>query len=195
MEKKLPCNLGQIVASFTKAQPLRLTFQDEARFGRIRDTCYCWAKKPMRPMVQAMLTHQYTYAYGAVSPIDGRFDSLVLPHVNGHRMQLFINEIASRYPQENIAMVVDGAGWHKADFKLPDNLKLHFLPPYSPELNPQEHMWDELREKWFHNKVFDSLDALEDQLVAALNDLEANPTLVKSITGWDWIVSSVSIGN
>ena len=76
-------------------------FQDEARFGRISDTCYCWAKKPIRPMVQAMLTYQYTYAYGVVSPIDGRFDSLVLPHVNGHCMQLFLDEIASRYPQDN----------------------------------------------------------------------------------------------
>ena len=170
-------------------------FQDEARFGRISDTCYCWAKKPIRPMVQAMLTHQYTYAYGAGSPIDGRFDSLVLPHVNGHCMNLFINEIASRYPQENIVMVVDGAGWHKTEFKLPDNLKLHFLPPYSPELNPQEHIWDELREKWFHNIVFDSLDALEDQLVMGLKSLEANPAVVKSITGWDWIINCVSNGN
>lgn len=51
----------------------------------------------MRRMVQAILTHQYTCAYGAVSPIDGIFDLLVLPHINGACMQLFINEIASRY--------------------------------------------------------------------------------------------------
>jgi transposase len=142
-----------------------------------------------------MLTHQYTYAYGAVSPIDGRFDSLVLPHVNGDCMKLFIDEIASRYPQENIVMVVDGAGWHKTKFKLPDNLKLYFLPPYSPELNPQEHIWDELREKWFHNIVFDSLDVLENLLVAGLKALETNPTVVKSIAGWDWIINCTSSGN
>lgn len=64
-------------------------FQDEARFGRISDTRYCWAKKPHRPMVKAMVTQQYTYAYGAVSPADGRFDSLVLPHVNGECMRGF----------------------------------------------------------------------------------------------------------
>ena len=152
---------------------------------RISDTCYCWAKKPIRPMVQAMLTHQYTYAYGAVSPLDGRFDSLVLPHVNGHCMQLFIAEIAGRYPQENIVMVVDGAGWHKTDFKWPDNLKLYFLPPYSPELNQPEHIWYELHEKRFPNLVFDSLDALENQLVRGLKTLEKDPAVVKSITGWD----------
>ncbi|MGH8858389.1 MAG: transposase, partial [Polaromonas sp.] len=98
-------------------------------------------------------------------------------------------------PQENIVMVVDGAGWHKTEFKLPANLKLHFLPPYSPELNPQEHVWDELREKWFHYIVFDSLDALEDQLVLALKTLEYDPAVVKSIAGLDWIINSVYIAN
>ena len=133
-----------------------LMFQDEARFGRISDMRYCWAKRPMRPMVQAMLTHQSTYTYGAVCPQDGRFDSLILPHVTGDCMQLFLTEIGARYSEENIVMVLDGAGWHKTSFQLPENLLLHFLPPYSPELKAQEHVWDELREKYFHNKVFDS---------------------------------------
>ena len=106
-------------------------------------------------MVQAMLTHQYTYAYAAVSPVDGRLDSRILPQVNGGCMQLFIDEIAARYPTENLVMILDGAGWHKAAFELPENLKLHHLPPYSPELNPQEHLWDELREKYFHNTVLE----------------------------------------
>jgi hypothetical protein len=103
--------------------------------------------------LKAMLTYQYTYAYGAVSPMDGKFDSLVLPLVNTECMQLFITEIGKRYTEENVVMVVDGAGWHKSKtFVLPQNLRLHFLPPYSPELNPQEHVWDELREKYFHKK-------------------------------------------
>ena len=171
-------------------------FQDEARFGRISDTRYCWARRPLRPMVKAMLTHQYTYAYGAVSPMDGRFDSLVLPHVNTDCMQLFIDEVAKRYPDENIIMIIDGAGWHRSKaLVLPDNLKLHLLPPYSPELNPQEHIWDELREKYFHNEAFDSLDALEQQLVKGLLHLEQHPELIKSITGWDWIFTSVSNAN
>jgi hypothetical protein len=168
-------------------------FQDEARFGRISDTRTCWARRPLRPMVKAMLTHQYTYAYGAVSPRDGRFDALVLPHVNTTCMQLFINEVAGRYPDENIVMVIDGAGWHRSHALVsPDNLKLLLLPPYSPELNPQEHLWDELREKYFHNEAFDSMDALEQQLVEGLLYLERHPDVVKSIAGWDWILNLVS---
>jgi transposase len=195
MEKKLPVDLAQITTSFEQQRPVKLMFQDEARFGRISDKCYCWAKFPLRPMVQAMITHQYTYAYAAVCPQDGAFDALVLPQVNGACMQIFLTEVAKRHPNENIIMVLDGAGWHKTKFKLPANLKLHFLPPYSPELNPQEIVWHELREKWFHNKVFDSLDALEDQLVAALKELEQQPDTLKSIAGWDWIINTISNAN
>jgi transposase len=196
VEKKLPGTLEQILASFATPRPLRVMFQDEARFGRISDTRYCWARRPLRPVVKAMLTHQHTYAWGAVSPVDGRFDSLVLQHVNTECMQLFITEIASRYPDENIIMVIDGAGWHRSKaLVLPGNLKLHLLPPYSPELNPQEHLWDELREKYFHNEAFDSLEALEAQLVSGLRYLEQRPQVVKSIVAWDWILNSVSNAN
>jgi transposase len=111
-------------------------------------------------------------------------------------MQLFVNEVASRCPNENIVMIVDGAGWHRSQaLALPDNLKLHLLPPYSPELNPQEHIWDELREKYFHNKVFESMAALEDQLVIGLKYLEQHPKLIQSITGWKWIINLVSNAN
>jgi len=196
VEKKLPGELAKIVTEFPVPRPLRLMFQDEARFGRISRTRYCWARKPLRPLVKAMLTHQYVYAYGAVSPADGQFDSLVLPHVNSECMQIFLDEVARRRANENIIMVLDGAGWHCSQgLKLPDNLRLHLLPPYSPELNPQEHLWDELREKCFHNRAFDSLDALEDQLLEGLRQLEMQPARVRSITGWEWIINSISNAN
>ena len=193
MEKKLPERLAEEVAAFAVARPLRLMFQDEARFGRISDVRRCWDKKPSRPMVRAMMTQQYTYAYGAVSPVDGRFDSLILPLVNGECMQLFLNEISARYPDENIVMVLDGAGWHRSqELELAENMRTVFLPPYSPELNPQEHVWDELREKFFHNRAFDSMDALEMHLEVGLRTLETSPDCMRSITGWDWIINSVS---
>jgi transposase len=196
VEKKLPQLIELALSSFPVKQPLRLMFQDEARFGRISDCCYCWCKKPDRPMVKAMLSHQYVYAYAAVSPQDGKLDSLVLPEVSGHCMEIFIHEVAHRHPTENIVMVVDGAGWHKSkDIKLPENLRLLFLPPYSPELNPQEHVWDELREKCFHNRTFANLDALEEHLVASLNAIESQHETVKSIVAWDWIINAVCIGN
>ena len=91
-------------------------FQDEARFGRISDTRRCWCPKPIRPLCQAMVTQEYTYAYAAVSVSDGQLDTLILPQVNGQCMQLFLDEVASRHPHERIVMVLDGAGWHQSAY-------------------------------------------------------------------------------
>ena len=167
-------------------------FQDEARFGRISDTRRCWCPKPVRPLCQAMVTQEYTYAYAAVSVRDGQLDSLILPHVNGSCMQIFLDEVASRYPDERLLMVLDGAGWHQSkSLRLPPNLRLLKLPPYSPELNPVEHLWDELREKSFCNNVFESLEALENHLEVALRDLELDHQCVHSIVAWPWIINSL----
>jgi len=167
-------------------------FQDEARFGRISDVRRCWAPFPVRPLCRAMLSHEYTYAYGAVDVVSGEFDSLILPHVNTACMQIFLDEVGARHPQRRIIMVLDGAGWHaSAALKPPRNIQLLSLPPYAPELNPVEPLWDELREKFFHNRVFDSIDALEDQLEAGLLALENDRPRVRSIVSWDWIVNAL----
>lgn len=167
-------------------------FQDEARFGRIADVRHCWCPKPIRPICQAMVIQEYSYAYAAVSVLDGKLDTLILPRVNGACMQVFLDEVARRHPKERIVMVLDGAGWHQSGhLNLPDNLRLLPLPPYSPELNPVEHLWDELREKAFLNRVFDTIDALEDHLEANLRTLENDPGRVRSITAWPWIIDSL----
>lgn len=169
-------------------------FQDEARFGRISDVRRCWAPKPIRPLCQGMLTHEYTYAYGAVDVCTGELDSLILPHVNTECMQVFLNEVSARHADQRIIMVIDGAGWHcSAKLQAPANIYLLKLPPYAPELNPIEHVWDELREKFFHNRVFDSLDALEDRLALALKALETDTATVNSIVTWPWLVGAALV--
>jgi len=168
-------------------------FQDKARFGRINDVRRCWAPRPMRPLCKAMLTHEYTYAYAAIEPATGMMDALILPQVNTHCMQLFLDTVAARHPGEHIVMVLDGAGWHSSKHLItPGNMRLLALPPYAPELNPVEHIWDELREKCFHNKVFNSIDALEDELAMALLAMENTPVVIASITRWPWIIDALS---
>jgi transposase len=194
VEKKLPEKLAEIRKEWAQGENIKLMLQDEARFGRISDVRRCWAPKPLRPICQAMLTHEYTYVYGAVDVCTGAMDSLILPHVNTDCMQLFLNEVSARHPDEYIVMVIDGAGWHRSDgLKAPANIYLLKLPPYAPELNPIEHVWDELREKFFHNRVFNSLDALEDHLTAALKTLKDDQNTVGSIVSWPWIISSLLI--
>jgi transposase len=165
-------------------------FQDEACFGRINEPRRCWAPRGLRPDAPHQIVREYTFTYAAVSPHDGVLDSLILPVVNAEAMRLFLNEVASRHSEEFILMVLDRAGWHIAkDVPVPENMRLVFLPAYSPQLNPVEHVWDEIREKWFANKVFQSLDAVEDLLVDALCALEDDKKRVLGLSGFDWIIS------
>jgi hypothetical protein len=95
-----------------------------------------------------MVSQEYTYAYAAASVADGVLDTLILPHVNSDCMQVFLDEVSSRHLCDRILMVLNGAGWHKAGaLEIPESMRLVPLLPYAPELNPVEHLWDELREK------------------------------------------------
>ncbi len=88
-------------------------------------------------------------------------------------------------------MLMDGAGWHCAhELVVPENMTLMLLPPYSPELNPVEHIWKEFREKGLKNKVFKSLDGVEKALVDIINSMEKDTPLVNSVTGFPWIINS-----
>ncbi len=72
---------------------------------------------------------------------------MVTEEMNPMNMNLFLRQISKKYAEDYILMVVDGASSHKGEMlKVPDNMAILCLPPYSPELNPAEHLWDELRE-------------------------------------------------
>jgi hypothetical protein len=144
----------------------------------------------MRPEISVQMVREYEYAFAAVSPHDGTLDTLVLPGVHTEAMGVFLAEVAQRHADEFILLVLDGAGWHRAKrLPIPANMKLIFLPAWSPQLNPVEHVWDEVREKWFSNRVFANMAALEEQLVTALTVLEDDPPRMASLTGFDWIRS------
>ena len=163
-------------------------FEDEARFGRISEPHRCWAPAGVRPSVPVQIVREYEYAYAAVSPQDGVLDTLVLPQVNTEAMGVFLAEVARRHADEFILMVLDGAGWHRAKrLPIPANMRLVPLPPWSPQLNPAEHVWDDLREKHFANRRFETMDQLDAQLVTGLAVLEADLPRVASLTGFDWI--------
>jgi hypothetical protein len=160
-------------------------FQDEARFAVASTTCAAAGRGPCARCARPCSRTSTPTAYAAVDVLSGELDSLILPHVNTHCMQLFLDEVGQRHPNEHIAMVLDGAGWHAGgDLAPPANMRLLSLPPYAPELNPVEHVWDELREKRFHNRVFDSPGALEDHLEIALRDFELDPQCIQSIVAW-----------
>lgn len=167
-------------------------FQDEARFGRMSDPRPCWAPSGMRPTVHLALVREFVYAYGAVSPADGCLDTMVAAAMNTATMTRFLQQVARRHANEFVIMVLDGAPSHRGkNLAVPENMRLIALPPYSPELNPSELLWDELREKEFANRVFETLPAAVAQLRAGLDRLRRHPEEMKSLTGWDWIIRSL----
>ncbi len=168
--------------------PLRLMFQDEARFGRMSDPRSCWAPAPHRPVVNLALIREFRYEYAAVSPWDGCLDFMTTEKMNTENMSNFLLQVGEAHKDEFIVMVVDGASSHRSkELKIPENVSLIRLPPYSPELNPAEQIWNVLRRDYFANRVFDSLDAATDQAELGLSVMAANMSAIRSLTNWPWI--------
>src|ERR1039458_9633775 len=83
LEKKLPEDLAALLTTeAVRARPVRIMFQDEARFGRMVRIRRCWSPAPSRPMVDNGYERQFTYVYGAVSPIEGELDWKISPQMN-----------------------------------------------------------------------------------------------------------------
>lgn len=161
-------------------------FQDEAGFGRINKPKYCWCAKGVRPTVPCHHIREYRYAYGAVDPVSGDSSFLILPYSNTECMNVFLNHVSKEYANDEILMVCDGAAWHKSKaLNLPDNIHLFFIPPGTPEMNPIEQIWKEIRKRGFRNEIFQTLDKVIERLSHVINGLE-NRT-IQSITGRKWI--------
>ena len=192
MEKKtLPEELATVLrAEAVRERPVRLMFQDEARFGRMARIRRCWAPAPLRPVVFNGYERQFTYVYGSVSPLQGDLDWSLTQKMNTAQMSAFLSQVSQAHSQEFIVMVVDGASSHKArDLIVPENVRLIRLPGYSPELNPQEHIWDEVREKAFPNLVLDQMALVVERLRGGLSRLAADADRIRRIAAWPWIVS------
>lgn len=162
-------------------------FQDEAGFGRINKPKYCWCEKGVRPSVPCHHIREYRYAYGAVEPLTGESFFLVMPYCNTNCMNIFLQDLSEKYPNDKIVLVCDGAAWHKAKaLIIPDNIHLIFIPPYTPEMNPIEQIWKEIRKRGFKNEVFHTLDDVMNRLCDIIGSLST--FTIKSITGRDWIL-------
>ena len=170
-------------------RPLKVFFEDEASFGRISGYHRCWVPKADRAIVKKQQIREYLYAFTTVCPETGETCSIISPVCNTQAMGVLLDETSKMYAHYRIVMILDSAAWHTTNkLAIPENITLLPLPPYSPELNPVEHIWDYIREqKKFKNHIFDSLDAVEAQLVTALNDLNDESEKLKSMCFFSWM--------
>lgn len=147
-----------------------------------------WAEKGSRPRAVKQQQFEYGYLFGAVCPSNGKTEALVTPFVNKEAMTLHLKQISQATPEGRHAVVViDGAGWHTMDTSEPfDNLTLIKLPPYSPELNPIEQVWQWLRQRCLSNRVFDGFEDIVEQVSNAWNTFISDVERVKLMCTRDW---------
>ena len=128
---------------------------------------------------------QSTYLFGAFSPINGASFLLELPYCNTDCFELFLNEFSLINPQELKVIVLDNGAFHKAKrLKVPKNIILVFLPPFSPELNPAEKMWAKFK-RAFTNKLYKSLEEVSLFIKSPTQNLKKEET--KNTCAFDYI--------
>jgi hypothetical protein len=173
----------------TAGTPIEIWFQDEARVGQQGTHAYIWAPIGARPRMVRDNRHDSAYIFGAICPQRGVGAAMITPAANTEMMNLHLAEISTQVAQDAVAVLTcDGAGWHQLGGALvvPDNIVLLHLPPYSPELNPMENVWDYLRQNKLCALVWDSYDAIVEACTNAWNWLIADPARITSIGSREW---------
>ncbi|CGF58618.1 transposase family protein [Streptococcus pneumoniae] len=130
-------------------------YQDEAGFGRISKLGSCWSPIGVGPHVHSHYIREFRYCYGAVDAYTGESFFLRAGGCNTEWMNVFLEELSQAYPDDYFLLVMDNAIWHKSSIlKIPTNIGFAFIPPYTPEMNPIEQVWKEIRKRGFKNKAF-----------------------------------------
>jgi transposase len=163
--------------------------QDESRFGlltvrRRRLTAY-----GVQPIGVVQHVFEWFYVYGAVEPTTGERFFLELPYLNAESFQLFVNAFAEAFPDSLNLLLLDNSGAHTAQrLTLPANVRLVFLPPYCPELNPIERVWRDLKDAlaWLQ---FPTLGVQQDYLMTLLQGYQA--ATLQSLTDYTYLVEAI----
>ena len=191
-KKNFAALIAAAIPDHARGKPIELWWEDEARVGQKGSLTYLWALKGSRPAVLRDLRYESAYIFGAVCPARDIGVGLVMPAANAEAMNLHLAEISKHVrPGAHAVITLDGAGWHQSGGRLcvPGNISLLPLPPYSPELNPVENIWQYLRQNYLANRVFDTYDAIVDACCEAWNALCRTPGKIQSITTRKWAES------
>jgi hypothetical protein len=138
--------------------------------------------------------HDSADIFGAICPARGVGAAVIMPAANAEAMTEHLKELSTQVTPSSIAVVIcDGAGWHQQGKALvvPDNIRLLSLPPYSPELNSMENVWDFLRQNKLCAQVWDTYDDILEACKNAWNFLIDDPNRIRSIGTRDWACVSV----
>jgi transposase len=163
--------------------------EDEARLGLKPITRRVWWLKGCRPRSSGRTKYEWLYVYGFARPRTGETFTVILPRVNVERMAVALATFAAHADpggEKILVLVVDRAGWHTAKrLAVPPNVRLHFLPPCTPELQPVEPFWALVREG-VANDTFARLADLRRVVRRRCRRLAQDRATVTGAIGFRW---------
>lgn len=173
------------------ARVVRLFVQDETRLGLHEGmTRRCLTAFGVKPLQAVLPRYEFFWLYGAVEPLTGEALFLEMPALDAVCFQIYLDEFSLAFPDSFNLLVLDGAPAHIARcLRIPDNVLLIFLPPYSPELNPIERLWQDLR-KFLGSELPATLDAFKERVAQILCDY--SPEVLASITGYNYLIQALT---
>lgn len=174
----------------TNTRPILVFAQDESRFGLRTIRRRRLTARGVQPIGVTQHDFENFYVYGAVAPATGQDFFLELPQLNSTNFQVFLDAFAAAYPDTLNLVILDNSRCHTAkDVRVPDNVRFVFLPPYSPELNPIERLWRDLKDRlaWLH---FPALSDQQDFVGALLRAY--TPATIQSLTSYPYFVEAVN---
>lgn len=163
-------------------------FQDEMRIGQRGTLTRIWARKGTRPRVVRQQQSESAYVFGAFCARQDTSVELVLPHADTQAMSCHLQAVSEAVPAgRHAVLVLDRAGWHTTP-QLPrfGNLSLLPLPACSPELNPSEQVWEQLRDRHLANRCFTCYDQIVDACCDAWNAFTQIPGAIRSLCSRRW---------
>jgi transposase len=182
------------IATEHPGKRLRVYFQDESRFGQQGTTTNVWAQRGSRPTAVRQTEYQYLWVIGAVCPETGHAEGLLSPQLNTKIINTFLEQFSTTIPEdEQAVMIWDGAGFHTAKaLRVPANVTLVQLPPYSPELNLIENLWHSLKSHYWSNRAYADYDALEDADMTAWQTAVLDQNLMKTVCAAPYVERATS---
>jgi transposase len=171
-------------------RPVKVFAQDESRFGLLTVRRRRLTARGVQPIGRTQHDFQNFYVYGAVAPTTGEDFFLELPQLNSTNFQVFLDAFAAAYPDTLNLVVLDNSRCHTAKrIRVPSNVQLVFLPPYSPELNPIERLWRDLKDAlaWKHFIDLPAQQAYVGDLLCAYT-----PETIQALTSYTYLVNAIN---
>jgi transposase len=168
---------------------VKVWYMDEARFGLHTEMRRVWTKKGLRPVFSKQIKYEWDYLYGALSVVGGEAHFAHIPSVSLEWDRSYLQDLAESDPDAVHVLLRDQAGFHlrDGDERLPERVRIVDLPPYNPELNPCEQMWDIVKDDTC-NQIFPSIAALRERIGGTLQRFWDDAQSVIRLIGRDWFL-------